>query len=103
MILARTDVLEERFASIIRVPRIGELETLAVTSNRSMQILVILMMEVVCSSKMSVLTRTTWHNFPEDSILHCYMLQPSWIIIRHFFSMTAPLIIELYFNAETHQ
>jgi hypothetical protein len=33
--LARTDVLEERSASIIRVTRIGELGTkLAVTSNR---------------------------------------------------------------------
>jgi hypothetical protein len=34
--LVRTDVSEERIASIIRVTRIGELETtLAVTSNRS--------------------------------------------------------------------
>jgi hypothetical protein len=34
--LTRTDVLEEGIASIIRVTRIGELEILAVTSNRSM-------------------------------------------------------------------
>jgi hypothetical protein len=34
--LARTDVSEESIASIIRVTRIGELETtLAVTSNRN--------------------------------------------------------------------
>jgi hypothetical protein len=32
--LVRTDVSEERSASIIRVARIGELGTLAVTSNR---------------------------------------------------------------------
>jgi hypothetical protein len=36
--LVRTDVSEERIASIIRVTRIGELgTTLAVTSNRSTQ------------------------------------------------------------------
>jgi hypothetical protein len=27
------------------------------------------MMEVLCCSKMSVLTRTTWFNIPEDGIL----------------------------------
>jgi hypothetical protein len=32
--LVRTDVSEERSASFIRVTRIGELGTLAVTSNR---------------------------------------------------------------------
>jgi hypothetical protein len=32
--LVRTDISEELRASIIRVPRTGELETLAVTSNR---------------------------------------------------------------------
>jgi hypothetical protein len=35
--LERTDVLEERTASIIGVTRIAELGTLAVTSNRCMQ------------------------------------------------------------------
>jgi hypothetical protein len=34
MAIARTDVSEERTASIIRVTRIGELRTLAVTSHR---------------------------------------------------------------------
>jgi hypothetical protein len=33
--LVRTDVLKECFAYIIRVTKIGELGTLAVTSNRS--------------------------------------------------------------------
>jgi hypothetical protein len=35
MAFVRTDVSEELSASIIRVTRIGELGTLAVTSNRS--------------------------------------------------------------------
>jgi hypothetical protein len=36
VVLVRTDVSEERFASIIKVTRIGALGILAVTSNRSM-------------------------------------------------------------------
>jgi hypothetical protein len=60
----RTDVSEELSASIIRVTRIGELGTLAVTSNRrsvrrllvtanvpSSPILVTLMMEALSSSE----------------------------------------------------
>jgi hypothetical protein len=35
--ILRTDVSEDRSASIIRVTRIGELGTLAATSNRSKQ------------------------------------------------------------------
>jgi hypothetical protein len=77
----------------IRVTRIGELgTTLAVTSNRrtlrvflrsmsqllvtanvvpSSQIFVTLMKEALSYSEMSVLTRATWRNIPED-ILHCH-------------------------------
>jgi hypothetical protein len=72
--LVRTDVSEELSASFIRVTRIGELGTLAVTSNQcgtlrrllvtatvpSSPILVTLMMEALSSSE-AVLTRATWH------------------------------------------
>jgi hypothetical protein len=56
--LVSKDVLEEFSASIIRVTRTGELGTkLAVTS-------------MLDPSKTLVLTRATWHDVPEDSILH---------------------------------
>jgi hypothetical protein len=66
--LVRTDVSEERIASIIRVTRIGELRiTLAAISSvlrllvkanvvPSSQIFVTLMIEALCSSETSVLT-----------------------------------------------
>jgi cobalamin synthase len=77
-----TKVSEERSASIIKGIRIGELGTMAITSNRCMlqllvmanivpssPILATLMMEALCSSKMSVLTRDRQHNISEDGIL----------------------------------
>jgi hypothetical protein len=80
--LVRTEVSEERIAAIIRVTRTGELgTTLAVTTHRSTlrkivtvnvrssAILVTLKMEAIHSSEMSFLTRATWRNNPEDSIL----------------------------------
>jgi hypothetical protein len=97
--LVITDVLEEHSSSIIRVTRIRELgTTLAVTSNRRTQrrntkcanvvflpsvcrflvkanvvpsspILVTPIMEELCSSETSVLTRATRRNIPEDAIL----------------------------------
>jgi hypothetical protein len=78
MALVRTNISVECITSIIRKTRIGELGTLPGTKNRNMlrrntsvlwarvvpstPILVTLMMEAICSSKTSVLTRATQHN-----------------------------------------
>jgi hypothetical protein len=84
--LVRTNVSEERSASIMRVTRIGELETtLAVTINivllrsvrrllvkanvvPSSQIFVILMMEALRSSETSVLTKPHGVTFQNTAV-----------------------------------
>jgi hypothetical protein len=75
--LETTNDTEEHIASIIRVTTIGELGTLAVTSNQSMLLrntvsLVTLMMEAIHSSETLVLTRATCCDIPENGILHSH-------------------------------
>jgi hypothetical protein len=72
--LVRTDVSEERTTAIIRLTRICELVTLAVTSNRRTlrRNTVTLMMEALRSSETSAHTRAIQRNIPEDGFLHSH-------------------------------
>jgi hypothetical protein len=109
--LARTDVSEERNASI-SVTRIGELGTVRrflVTANvvPNSPILVTLIMEAICYSEMSVLTRATRRNIPEDAILHndrrenikSYIALTGWALQRR--RNVSPVRYELsFYNPE---
>jgi hypothetical protein len=71
VVLVRTEVSEERTASIVRMTRIGELGTkLGVTSNRSE--LQRTNIKAICSSETSVLTIATQHHNSEDGILRSH-------------------------------
>jgi hypothetical protein len=58
--LVRTDVSEERIASIIRVTRIGELGTLAVTSNGSAACYCELLCGFIIIGAVLPLPKTSW-------------------------------------------
>jgi hypothetical protein len=100
--LVRADVLNELSASFINVSRICELgTTLAVTSNQvvlvflrsvrrllvtasvvpNLPIYVALMMEAICSSETSALTRATRRNIPEDAIVQYAVSFPCQITV----------------------
>jgi hypothetical protein len=90
--IVRSDVSKERSAYIISVARIGELGMLAVTTMRRLlvttnvvasSLILVTLMEAIRSSETSVLTRATWHNISEGSILH---IQQFGILIRSVLS-----------------
>jgi hypothetical protein len=95
MALVRSDISEERIASIIRVKRIHELADSFHPDD-----------EGDTFSDTSVLTRATQHNIPEDGILHSHCRENlksySSVIIEinvihaYFGFSVSPHLIEIY-------
>jgi hypothetical protein len=85
--LVRTDVSEERMASIIRATRIGDLITAGVPSS---PVLVTLMMEAIRFSETLIITRDTRRNIQEDGILHSHRRETLNLVntceVLHFFN-----------------
>jgi hypothetical protein len=77
VVLIRTDISEEYITSTIRVTRIGELGTLAVTSNRSMLQRNIMFLRNVSSYKSHMATTQRIGFF----ISHCHETLKSYIAL----------------------
>jgi hypothetical protein len=88
--LVRTDVSEERIASIISVLRF------LVTANvvPSLPILVTLMIEQICSSETSVIAGATRCNIPEDGITHSHCSED----LKYYIEQRIYIVMKLVFK-----